>query len=67
MSILFTEYNEEIARRVYGEELLEDRDIEIAKNALREGATAEFVKKITGLAIEIIQRLQKELEEEYIS
>ena len=41
--------------------------IEIAKNALREGATAEFVKKITGLAIEIIQRLQKELEEEYIS
>jgi hypothetical protein len=35
--------------------------IEIAKNALKEGATVEFIKKITGLKKETIQQLQAEL------
>jgi hypothetical protein len=34
---------------------------EIAKNALVEGATEEFVCKITGLEIETIKRLRKEI------
>jgi len=41
--------------------LVEDKAIEIAKNALNEGASVEFIKKITGLAADTIQRLQEEL------
>ena len=41
--------------------LLEDKAIEIAKNALKEGATVEFIKKITGLTADTIKRLQEEL------
>ena len=40
------------------EEVLEDRNIEIAKNALAEGLTPEFVQKITGLDIQTIKSLQ---------
>ena len=35
----------------------EKKAIEIARNALTEGATPEFVQKITGLDIETINRL----------
>ena len=36
----------------------EEKAIEIARNALTEGATPEFVRKITGLDIETINGLQ---------
>ena len=64
MSILTTEFNLDIAKKVWAEESKEEMAIEIARNALREGATMEFARKITGLAIEAIQRLQMELKGE---
>jgi hypothetical protein len=48
-------------REEMGEELRGETREEIAKNALKEGATAEFVRKITGLAAETIQKLQAEM------
>jgi hypothetical protein len=39
---------------------VEKRDIEIAKNALREGATIKFVQKITGLDFETVKKLKKQ-------
>ena len=45
--------------REEGEEIgQEKRALEIARNAIAEGATPEFVRKITGLDMEIIQGLQ---------
>ena len=35
------------------------RNFAIAKNALAEGATIEFVQKITGLDLDVIQDLQE--------
>jgi predicted transposase/invertase (TIGR01784 family) len=40
------------------EDAREDARKEIAKNALVEGASIDFVRKITGLEIETIKRLQ---------
>ena len=47
-----------------GTMLVMDERIQIAKNALREGATVVFTKKITGLDETVIQRLQEELNNE---
>jgi predicted transposase YdaD len=49
------EEGEEIGRQI-GEE---KKAIEIARNALTEGATPEFVRKITGLDMETIQGLSR--------
>jgi len=57
VSILATEYNEEIARRVYGEELLEDRNIELAKKMLSKGEPIKKIVEYTGLTIETINEL----------
>ena len=38
-----------------------ERDIEIAKNALMEGSSINFIAKITGLAIDKIKEIQKEV------
>ena len=46
------------------EMLVMDNSIEIAKNALREGATIAFVSKITELDESIVKRLQQEVIEE---
>jgi predicted transposase/invertase (TIGR01784 family) len=51
----------EEAREEAREEAIQDSKIEIAKNALKEGATVEFIKKITGLKKKTIQQLQAEL------
>jgi predicted transposase/invertase (TIGR01784 family) len=37
-----------------------ERDIEVAKNALKEGASLEFIQKITGLNIETIKNISAE-------
>jgi hypothetical protein len=57
MNMLMTEWNLEDALVVEREEGREERDIEIVKNALNEGASLEFVQKITGLNIETIKRI----------
>ena len=44
--------------------LIEEREIEIAKKALRKGSSIDFVKDITGLSIDTIQELQEELDNE---
>ena len=63
--MLLTEWNTEEAKEVWYEEghekgLEEGHEkgrIEVAKNALAEGASVEFIKKITGLDLETIKRL----------
>jgi len=55
---------EKVAERVaekVAERVAEDKTFEIANNALREGATIDFVGKITGLDEATIKRLQAEL------
>jgi predicted transposase YdaD len=54
--MLMTEWSLEEAIAVQREE----REREIAKKALNEGASVEFVQKITGLSIEDIERLAAE-------
>ena len=45
----------------------EERDLEIAKAALREGSSVEFVVKITGLPRETVLRLKSEVEQERLA
>jgi predicted transposase/invertase (TIGR01784 family) len=58
---IFAEYNQEEAMAVRYEEGHEDgreeAQLEIARNALAEGASFEFVQKITGLDMETIKSL----------
>jgi hypothetical protein len=60
-NMLLTEWNWEDALQVRWEEGreegMEERDMAIAKNALSEGASLEFVRKITGLDIQTITQL----------
>ena len=56
--MLLTEWNLEDAQKVWFEEGKEDERVEIARNALLEGASIEFINKITGLDTETITGLQ---------
>ena len=56
--MLMTEWNWDDALAVRFEEGQEDKQEEIARNALAEGVSIEFVKKITGLDMETIKKLQ---------
>jgi predicted transposase/invertase (TIGR01784 family) len=60
INMLLTEWNIDEAKEVWQEESREKRDKEIAKNALNEGASVEFIQKITGLDIDTIAKLSKE-------
>jgi len=51
--MLLTEWNWDTAKKVWQEENSE----EIARNALAEGASVDFVQKITGLSLDAIERL----------
>jgi hypothetical protein len=55
--MLFGEWKLEDALVVEREEGREERETEIARNALGEGASMEFIQKITGLSPETIQGL----------
>ena len=55
--MLLTEWNIEEAKEVWWEEAREEREMEIARNAFAEGASIEFVQKITGLDTETIQNI----------
>jgi predicted transposase YdaD len=57
MNMLTTEWNWDDALAVRYEEGKEEGKEEIARNALAEGASLEFVQKITGLDIETIRCL----------
>jgi hypothetical protein len=63
-NMLLTEWNIDEAKVVWQEEAREEaweeRNEAIAKNALNEGASIEFVQKITGLDIDTITRLSQE-------
>ena len=56
--MLMTEWNWEDALAVRYEEGQDDKQEEIARKALAEGATIEFVKKITGIDDETIKKLR---------
>jgi len=67
MSMLTTEWNWDTAKRVWQDEarqegigvgLSQGRE-EIARNALEEGASVDFVRKITGLNFDTIERLRR--------
>jgi len=61
VSILAVEYDLEIAKRVYGEELLEERNIEIARKLLKRGLSITAIAEDTGLSESSILELQAEL------
>jgi hypothetical protein len=44
------------------ETAVEENKIEIAKNAILEGATDNFIAKITGFSVEQVERLRNETE-----
>jgi len=58
MSMLMTEWNWDDALAVRYEEGMEKGREEIARNALAEGASIEFIRKITGLDMDTIKSLQ---------
>jgi hypothetical protein len=62
MSMLTTEWNWDTAKKVWQDEAREEgREVEregIARNALEEGASVDFVQKITGLNFDTIERLR---------
>jgi predicted transposase YdaD len=66
--MLLTEWNLEDAKQVWYEDGLldgmekgiEKEREEIARNALVEGASIEFVQKITGLDMEVLKAFQEE-------
>jgi predicted transposase YdaD len=58
MNMLMTEWNIEDAKKVWYEEGMERGMEEAARNALAQGASIEFIQKITGLDIETIMKLQ---------
>jgi len=63
--MLITEWNWDTAKEVWQEKAREEglsqgreeRGEEIARNALAQGASVDFVQKITGLSIDEIERL----------
>ena len=58
MSILAMKYDVEIAKRVYAEEQVEDKIIELAKKLLRRGIPANAIAEDTGLSESFILELQ---------
>jgi predicted transposase/invertase (TIGR01784 family) len=56
--MLMTEWKLEDALVIEREEGREERDTEVAKNALAAGLPIETIQKITGLDIETIKSLQ---------
>ena len=60
MSILSTEYDEEIAKKVYAEEKIEERIITIVKNALKMNLPVDAIVKLTGLTCEEVDSLRND-------
>ena len=60
IAIIRREVREDTLNEVWSEALekIKQEKLKIARNSLTEGATVEFVQKITGLDLEIIQGLK---------
>jgi hypothetical protein len=58
--MLTTEWNWDTAREVWEEEASEKKSKEIARNALEEGASVDFIQKITGLSLDTIERIRRQ-------
>ena len=58
MSILTAEYDVEVAKRVYGDERVEERNIEFAKKLLRRNRPIEEIIEDTGLTREEVEALR---------
>jgi len=61
VSILATEYDVEKAKRIYGEELLEDRVAEIVENMLRLGLSKSQISQATGFSVDEIDKIEATL------
>ena len=61
MSILTMEYDIEIAKQVYAEEQIEDRNIELVKKMLQEGEPIEKIIRYAELPLEVIAKLQRQM------
>jgi len=59
MSILETPYDEAAAKRVYAEEMIEDREIEMATEMLADGVSIDKIIKWTRLPLEEINKLRE--------
>ena len=62
MNMLLTEWNWDDALAVSREEGREEGRENIARNALAEGASLDFVKKITGLDMKTITRIKAQFD-----
>jgi hypothetical protein len=58
INMLLTEWNTEEAKEVWLEEGREERNIEIARNALAKGYPPDLIHDITGLDIDVIENMQ---------
>ena len=58
MSILTAEFDLEKAKRVYGDERVEEKAFEIARNALRKNMLIEDIVEITGLTLDEVENLR---------
>jgi len=58
VSVLTAEFDLDVAKKVWKDELLEDRNIEIVQNMLADGFSKEQISRITGLNIGEIERLR---------
>lgn len=56
--MLFTEFDIDVAKKVWQEEAIENEKEKIAKLLLLSGDTVEKVSKITGLSMEIVLKLK---------
>ena len=59
VSILSMEYDVEIAKRVYAEEMVEDKTLEIAKKMLKCNRPLNEIMEDTGLTFEEVESLQR--------
>ena len=61
VSILAT-YDEEIAKKVYAREQVEDREMEFAKEMILEGEPIEKILRLTKLPLETVTEIQRQLQ-----
>ena len=61
VSILTAEFDLDVAKKVWKEETLEDRNIEIVRNFLKIGLSREQISQGTGLSIDEILKIESEL------
>jgi len=61
MSILTMEYDVEIAKRVYADEQVEDKTVEIVRNLLALKLPKEHISQATGMSLDAISKIESNL------